>query len=134
MDSASQIAVRDRARHRCEYCHFPEKFAEVPFHVDHVIARQHGGETKPDNLALACCFCNRYKGPNLSSVDPATRNIVPLYHPRTDVWSDHFAWKGALLEGLSPTGRATIAALRLNRGDAVAVRELLIREGVYPLD
>jgi hypothetical protein len=31
----------------------------------------------------------------------------------------------------TPTGRATIQALRLNRADAVAVRDLLMREGVY---
>ena len=41
MDSARQRAVRERAEHRCEYCHFPETLAEIPFHVDHdLIARQ----------------------------------------------------------------------------------------------
>jgi hypothetical protein len=132
MDPATQSAIRDRAGRRCEYCHFPEKYAEVPFHVDHVIARQHGGETSAANLALACCFCNRYKGPNLSSVDPESNQIVTLFHPRKDAWAEHFSWKGAFLVGRTPTGRATIAALRLNRGDAV--RELLIHEGTYPLD
>ena len=134
MDSARQRAVRERAGHRCEYCHFPETFAEIPFHVDHVISRQHGGPDKLDNLALACCFCNRYKGPNLSGVDPDSNRVVRLFHPRENVWAEHFAWNGPRLVGRTPIGRATIQALRLNRADAVAVRQLLMHEGVYLLE
>lgn len=134
METALHRAVRNRAKHRCEYCHFPEAFAEAPFHVDHVIARQHGGSDELENRALACCFCNRYKGPNLAGVDPASIQVVRLFHPRENVWSEHFAWNGPQLVGRTPTGRATIQALRLNRTDAAAVRQLLMREGVYPLD
>ncbi|HEY3915279.1 MAG TPA: HNH endonuclease signature motif containing protein [Verrucomicrobiae bacterium] len=132
MDAELQRTVRERARHRCEYCYFPEVFAEVPFHVDHVIARQHGGTSLLDNLALACCFCNRYKGPNLSGLDPTSREIVPLFHPRKDQWENHFGWSGAQIIGRTANGRATIQALRLNRTDALAVRQMLLREGVYP--
>ena len=134
MDAASEEVFRVRARHRCEYCHFPEAFSELTFHLDHIIAEQHGGETNLANLAFACCYCNRYKGPNLSGVDPDTRKITPLFHPRRDVWADHFAWDGARLVGRTATGRATIQTLRLNRADAVSVRQLLMREGVYPLE
>ena len=133
MDAALQQAVRERAKHRCEYCHFPAELAELPFHHDHVLARQHGGETALDNLAFACCHCNRYKGPNLSSVDSVSSQIVPLFHPRQDKWENHFSWNGPVVVGMTPTGRATIRALRLNRSDAVAVRRLLMEEGVYPL-
>jgi hypothetical protein len=87
-----------------------------------------------DNLAFACCFCNRYKGPNLAGVDPESRGVALLFHPRAHVWNEHFAWKGPRLVGLTPIGRATIHALRLNRADAVAVRQLLLSEGVFPLD
>lgn len=132
MDAALQQAVRERAKHRCEYCHFPAAFAELPFHQDHVIAQQHGGETTLDNLAFACCHCNRYKGPNLSSVDPVTSQVVQLFHPRQDQWGIHFSWSGPVLVGKTATGRATIQALRLNRSDAVAVRQLLMEEGEYP--
>ncbi len=134
MDHATEQAIRNRAGHRCEYCHFPELFAEVPFHLDHVIAQQHGGPTQLENLALACAFCNRFKGPNLSGVDPQTQRIELLFHPRRERWADHFHWNGAMLIGRTPSGRATIQTLRLNRTDAIAVRELLRREGVYPLD
>lgn len=130
MDTALQRAIRDRARHRCEYCHFPEAFAEVPFQVDHVIARQHGGVNDPANLALACCFCNRYKGPNLSGVDPDSKLVVRLFHPRENIWGEHFEWNGSLLVGRTAIGRATIQTLRINRTDAIAVRELLMREGM----
>lgn len=132
MDQATERAVRERAAHRCEYCHFPERFAELPFHLDHVIARQHGGETTLENLALACCFCNRFKGPNLSGIDPDTREVALLFHPRQHVWQEHFGWDVARFLGRTPTGRATIHTLRLNRADAVAVRDLLMAEEVYP--
>jgi 5-methylcytosine-specific restriction endonuclease McrA len=76
MDAALEAEVWRRAAYRCEYCHFPEPFAEAPFQADHIVARQHGGRTESGNLAMACCFCNRYKGPNLSGVDPVTRKVV----------------------------------------------------------
>src|SRR5438094_9883416 len=120
METALQRAVRDRAKHRCEYCHFPEEFAEAPFHVDHVVARQHGGGGELENRALACCFCNRYKGPNLCSVDPDSGKVVRLFHPRENVWGEHFTWNGPRLVGRTAIGRATIQALRLNRADAIA--------------
>ena len=87
-----------------------------------------------ENLALACCFCNRYKGPNLAGMDPESREVAILFHPRTHLWVQHFAWNGPQLLGLTSIGRATIHALRLNRVDAVAVRKLLMKEGVFPLD
>jgi hypothetical protein len=131
MEAELQRAVRGRAEQRCEYCHFPEAFAEAPFHIDHVIARQHGGPQSFENLAFACCFCNRYKGPNLSGMDAVSRQVVPLFHPRRDKWNEHFEWNGPLLIGRTANARATIQALKLNRADAIAVRETLMREGVY---
>ena len=62
METALQRAVRERAKHRCEYCHFPEAIAEVPFQADHIIARQHGGGDELENRALACCFCKKLQG------------------------------------------------------------------------
>lgn len=131
MDKAVHKAVRARAEHRCEYCRFPEAFAELPFHLDHIIAQQHGGQTALENLALACCYCNRYKGPNLSGVDPEFGEIVALFHPRLQVWREHFTWQGARVWATTPTGRATVHLLQINRADAVAVRRLLIQEGVF---
>ena len=133
MDLALEALVRQRAEARCEYCHFPEALAEAPFQFDHIMARQHGGQRVTENLALACCYCNRYKGPNLSGVDPLTKEVTPLFHPRLQIWHEHFQWKGPILVGKTAIGRTTVQTLGINRPDAIAVRELLLAEGTFPL-
>ena len=57
--------VCERAGDRCEYCLIPQIADDLPFHIDHIMAQQHGGETIAANLALACYACNLHKGPNL---------------------------------------------------------------------
>ena len=84
------------------------------FHVEHIKARQHGGSDDPNNLALACGHCNRHKGPNLTGIDPETDQIVPLFNPRQDSRSEHFALDGIFFVGLTPTGRATVHVLAMN--------------------
>ena len=63
----------------------------ISFHIEHIVSRQHGSTDAPDALALACDRCNAYKGPNLTSIDPETNAVVPLFSPREDIWGDHFA-------------------------------------------
>lgn len=101
----------------------------APFQIDHIIARQHGGPTVADNLALACIHCNRFKGPNIAGIDPDNSEIVRLFHPRSDIWAEHFIWDGPRLEALSPIGRATIALLLINDPEVIAVRMALREEG-----
>ncbi len=132
MEKRLDQAVRDRARDLCEYCRAPQVCYPERFQIDHIIARQHRGETTLDNLALCCLECNRRKGPNITSVDPQTRQRADLFHPRQDVWREHFAWQGATLLGLTPTGRVTVAVLDINRPPRVTVRQALIEEGVFP--
>jgi hypothetical protein len=131
MEKGLHQLVRERAEFCCEYCHFPEAYAELPFHVDHIIARQHGGTTTPDNLAFACCHCNFRKGPNVAGVDPNSGRVVRLFHPRQHVWREHLYWQGPRLFGRTASGRATIDLLQINRVDAVAVRELLMQQGRF---
>ena len=50
------------------------------------------------------------KGPNLSGID----RVENLFHPRSDRWDDHFAFREAHIEGLTPSGRATVEVLVLN--------------------
>jgi hypothetical protein len=102
--------------------------------VDHIIPQQHGGPTASANLAWSCLRCNKHKGPNLSGIDPVTGEMVRLFHPRRDRWSEHFVWEKSKLLGLTPTGRATVGVLQINRLDAVLVREALMEEGVYPAE
>jgi 5-methylcytosine-specific restriction endonuclease McrA len=87
-------AVRLRAGDCCEYCGIHEDDAFEAHEADHIIAVQHRGVTTADNLAFACWECNRRKGLSLSSVDPDTGEIVRLYNPRRDVWSEHFFLDG----------------------------------------
>ena len=131
MDARLKAEVRRRAGFRCEYCQFPERFAELRFQVDHIVPQQHGGPGLSANLAWSCLRCNKHKGPNLSGIDPVTGQVVRLFHPRRDRWAEHFAWEATKLIGLTPAGRATVQVLQINRPDAVLVREALMQEDSY---
>lgn len=124
-------AVRARARFRCEHCHLPARLSRLPFHIDHIVPQKHGGGTDLGNLALACAYCNRFKGTNLSGIDPATGQITPLFHPRNDQWPEHFSWDGAELLALTAVGRVTIGVLRINHSEAVSLRTVLIELGEF---
>jgi len=126
--------VRRRAQDRCEYCQLPAAVYPLPFSVDHIIARQHGGETVLENLAYACPHCNRHKGPNLAGQDDFSGELVRLFHPRTERWAEHFEWMGAMLTARTLTGRVTLRVLAMNAPDFLAVREALIEEGAFPLE
>lgn len=132
MDADLERQVRARARNRCEYCGFPESFSELRFVLDHVIARQHGGPTTLENLALSCVFCNAHKGPNLAGIDPVTGAMTPLFNPRRDLWADHFLWHGARIVGRTAVGRSTIQVLAMNDPLQLSMRRALIAEGVLP--
>jgi hypothetical protein len=132
MDKTVDQAVRERARGMCEYCHASQAFYPERFQIDHIVARQHGGATSMENLALCCIECNRRKGPNLSGIDPATSQRSHLFDPRRDEWNIHFRWQGAVLMGLTEKGRATITVLDINRAPRALVREALIEEGLFP--
>lgn len=123
--------VWSRASDRCEYCRFPATNAWLPFQIDHIIAEKHGGPTVAENLALSCFYCNSFKGPNIAGVDPEGKpdEAIQLYHPRNDIWAEHFEWDRAVLRGLTATGRATIAVLRVNSPEALEFRGLLLEIG-----
>jgi hypothetical protein len=127
--------VRDvwqRANNRCEYCHLPSAFYPAPFQIDHIVARQHGGGTVLGNLALSCLHCNRYKGPNVAGIDGLTGEVVRLFHPRRDDWTDHFRWDRAELEPRTRIGRVTIDVLFINDPEVVILRRTLFEEGWFP--
>lgn len=131
MNNPLDHQVFERAKGRCEYCHVPRTAYVAPFQIDHIIARQHGGRTTADNLALACFHCNLHKGPNIASLDPPGHgHLVRLFNPRMDQWSEHFDWDRAEIIGLTAIGRATVRTLNMNDPAATAVRESLMQEGV----
>ena len=132
MDPALQHTVRRRAVGRCEYCRIHEDDDLIAFQIDHVFAVSHGGPTRANNLALACYFCNLFKGPNLSGIDPQAGRLVPLFHPRRQRWGRHFRWAGPRTVGRTESGRATVAALNMNNDARVALRATLIAAGRFP--
>jgi hypothetical protein len=125
--------VRQRAGNRCEYCRIHQDDDPLwPFHIEHIVARQHVESDHPDGLALACHECNSRKGPNLAGIDPATGKRAWLFNPRTQKWNRHFQWNGPVLIGRTTIGRATIAVLGINRPGNIALRAMLITAGVFP--
>lgn len=126
--------VRERARGICEYCKSQEDFATESFSVEHIAPVALGGATKLENLALACQGCNSHKYIKTTAIDPADDQTVSLYHPRQQVWTDHFQWSNDFLEiiGMTPTGRATIVALQLNRQRLINLRRAVYAIGEHP--
>ena len=126
--------VRAKAGGCCEYCRSQEAFATERFSVDHIIPRAKGGQTELANLAYACLGCNGYKYTHTQAIDPATAEFAPLFHPRQQQWADHFAWSADLTQiiGLTPTGRATVQTLRMNRESLINLRKLLLLIDKHP--
>lgn len=87
-----------------------------------------------DNLALSCQGCNGHKATRIEAFDPETNSLAPLFHPRQHNWRDHFTWNAdsTHLIGLTPTGRATIIALHLNREGVINLRQVLVAFGLHP--
>ena len=96
--------------------------ARAKLQIEHVVPRKHGGGDETTNLALACVACNLRKGPNLTGIDPDTGQVVELFNPRMQQWTEHFAWDGCTLVGITATGRTTIRVLDMNSSDRIRVR------------
>lgn len=126
--------VAQRAGHRCEYCHAPEAMFNFPFEVEHIVPAASGGADTQDNLALACRSCNAFKASRQIGIDPETQANVPLFHPRYDVWEDHFAIdpEAELILGRTPTGRATVALLQMNSPAQLLARRQWRRLELFP--
>ncbi|MBI4550643.1 MAG: HNH endonuclease [Candidatus Latescibacteria bacterium] len=123
LPSSRRQLVISRAGERCEYCQLSQHGQEATFHIDHILPVSAGGKTVVENLALACVSCSLRKAARQTGIDPQTGQEVPLFHPRRDIWSVHFRWQGFTLVGLTPTGRATIDVLHMNRPLILAIRE-----------
>ena len=115
--------VVSRAGDRCEYYRLAQKGQEATFHIDHILPKVAGGRTAAANLALACVSCSLRKEARRSAIEPNTNRGVALFHPRRQGWQDHFRWDGFRIVGLTPTGRATVAALQMNRPLILAIRQ-----------
>jgi hypothetical protein len=123
--------VRMRAGECCEYCGIPETDSGLRFHVEQIVARQHGG-SDDDNLALACPDCNWHKGTNLTGIDPDSGEVTLLFHPRRQPWPDHFHSDSPRIYGSSNCGRTTVWLLDMNSPIRLQHRKWLIRLGEWP--
>lgn len=132
--SKQRRVVVARAKECCEYCYSQVNFATQSFSVERIVPRYKSGETTLENLALSCQGCNNHKHTKTEGLDPTTQQIVPLFHPRQQSWQEHFAWNDdyTLVVGLTPTGRATVKELRLNRPGLINLRRILFALGEHP--
>lgn len=126
-----RLVVAIRADNRCDYCLLSQSASLHKHEPDHIVPRQHGGVTRESNLALACLRCNRYKGPNMGSLDPQTGLLAPFFNPRTQNWADHFQMEGALIRPLTAEARVTVKVLRLNDEVRVMERQKLLDAGLH---
>jgi HNH endonuclease len=114
--------VIQRASDRCEYCGLSQAGQVATFHIDHITPVVANGKTIAENLALACVSCSLRKAAKQTVQDPETLAIVSIFHPRQQIWSEHFQWDGVRVLGLTATGRGTIQTLDLNRSIMLAIR------------
>lgn len=112
----------------------PSNYSTDFFHFEHIIPLILNGKTEFANLAQSCGICNNNKRDKVEHIDPLTQETVRLYHPREDVWTDHFQWSDddLYIVGLTAIGRATIDLLKLNRINALNLRKLLKMGGLHP--
>lgn len=124
--------VFERAKGRCEYCLINEKFSPYSHEIDHIIPHKHGGNNELKNLALSCLSCNRHKGADFATIKPETNEIIPLFNPRRNKWSDHFTVENGKIIGLTEIGKATTKLLQMNNETKIIQRQLLSKKGFYP--
>ncbi len=124
--------IAQRAGWRYEYCHIHWEDSGFPHEIDHIISRKRGGPTLSNNLAFACVICNRYKGSDVASIEPETGEIIRLFNPWSDRWTDHFRIGGPLIEPITKVGSTTARLLRFNAPERVLERRLLQSLDRYP--
>jgi HNH endonuclease len=134
MKASLRNSVSERASDCCEYCQMQTTFSHDPFSAEHILPIAKGGLDEFINLAWACLGCNLYKSTTTHVFDLISGDLVPLYNPRINQWSEHFQWTEnfTLIVGLTPIGRATIICLKLNRLGLVNLRKLLVAFGKHP--
>ena len=136
LTEALRQRIRQRAGSRCEYCLSHQDYIMGRLQIDHIQPLAKGGANTEDNLCLACELCNQYKWTQIEAIDPESEELVSLFNPRNQKWQEHFTWspEGTEIIGITPCGRVTIVALRLNNNLAVIVRKNWVKAGWHPPD
>jgi len=124
--------VENRADGICEYCRIAIEDTYFGGEIDHIISLKHRGQTKFENLALACQPCNRNKGSDLGSLSESSKNLVRFFNPRIDKWSEHFRLNpNGEIKFLTEIGEVTGIILGFNNQERIAERKELIAIGRY---
>ena len=128
--------IMEVERSCCAYCHSAESLMGVTFEIEHILPISAGGATELANLCLSCPTCNRHKLNCLLAIEPESGIEVPLYHPRQQQWTEHFAWnnEAIIVLGKTATGRATIEVLQINRPAIVRLRRYWTILHLHPPD
>lgn len=127
--------IRLDAHNRCGYCLSPQHLVMARLEIEHIQPLARGGTDEEDNLWLACPICNSHKSDKVEALDPQTGEIVSIFNPRMQDWSEHFEWAedGIRILGKTAIGRATVVALHLSNDlDALAVRSYWVLAGWHP--
>jgi hypothetical protein len=129
-----RLHVFERAHFKCEYCRSSQNLLFADLEIEHIRPKAKGGKTVDENLCAACRKCNQLKQIQTEAIDPDSGKMVPLFHPRKQIWGDHFEFSedGSFILGKTATGRATVEALQLNRTRAVLLRRLWTKAGWRP--
>ena len=130
--AALRRRVQEYAQGCCEYCLLSEEDAYFSHEADRIISEKHGGETVFENLAWSCFDCNRFKGSDIASLDPASGSLRPLFNLRSQSWSDHFQHVDGVIQPQTSIGVVTGNILRLNLPERIEIRQALTLVGRYP--
>ena len=120
--------------HCCAYCQTLQANSGQRMVPDHIFPESKGGKRTFENLCFYCRLCNEYKGSQTTGIDPLTNNNISLFHPRQQLWSEHFVWEedGTHIVGLTAVGRATIQTLQMNNAVIVPARQRWVSAGWHP--
>lgn len=73
-------SVYERDRFTCLYC--GQRFEKHLLNLDHIVPREHGGETTWENIATSCVACNSFK----SNRTPEQAGMKLISVPRKPSW------------------------------------------------
>ena len=132
ISSKNRLFVQSRANQCCEYCRMPELFSIIGFTIDHIISIKHGGSNDLSNLALACAFCNYFKGTDLGTILLPDQQLIRFFNPRGDKWDEHFQISEALILPKTDIGKTTVKIFQFNNVERILERESLINAGLFP--
>ena len=133
MDAALERLVRQRADGRCEYCRLPQPAsAHCPSRSTTSSPATIKAAPASANLASRLRLLQRLQRPEYPrALTPQLASSRPLFNPRRHKWTHHFRYASGELIGRTAIGRTTVEVLRINGPNLIALRELLMDDGLF---